>query len=253
MLCSCKEEIFGAKSAMETDEKQRKNTKRRVLIAVVSALVAAIVLTVGLLNYFLPFRTLFLPAAEVPPRGEGEMRFHFLDVGQADCTIVEFPDGKTLVVDGGSSSRESEDKVASYLFGLGSPRLTIVATHADLDHFGGFSYLLETFEVEKAYLPILPSEAMEYTEFLSDLEEEGCETETLSRYKSISGGDAFCMCLSPYSAGETEENDASTVLYFDYMGVQTVLSSDISAEREKKLVLEYGLMEGIFDADGGGA
>lgn len=66
--------------------------RRRVLRLLRTALVCLIALAVALLFSIVPYRS-FLPAAQIAAHGEGEMRLHFLSVGQGDCTIVEFRAG----------------------------------------------------------------------------------------------------------------------------------------------------------------
>ena len=33
-----------------------------------------------------------------------DLKIHFVDVGQGDCTFIETPYGKTILIDGGGSS-----------------------------------------------------------------------------------------------------------------------------------------------------
>ncbi len=210
--------------------------------------IAAIVCAVALTAYFVPFRRL-LPAYDFTARREGELRLHFLDVGQGDCTLVEFPDGQVLVIDAGDGSFTYANKLVRYVKGLKPTSLTMLVTHADFDHYGGFEALLDVFGVGKFYLPLLPSKDDGYVSLLKRIEKMECETEILTRYGTIKNScGAYLVAISPYSIGETDDNDSSTVLYFSYGGVNAVFSADISAAREKRLVNEYALDETLFDS-----
>ena len=220
---------------------------RRMLCIVRAGLVCLIALAVALLFYIVPYRV-FLPAAQIAARREGEMRLHFLSVGQGDCTIVEFPDGSALVVDAGDGSFANDDYIVRYIKGLAPASLMLAATHADSDHYGGLTELLRVFDVEKVYLPAVGSETGAYARLLSAVEQEGCATETFVRYKSLlDRSGAYLVCISPHAEGETDENEAAAMLYLEYEGVRVVLSSDTSSARERELLAEYALSEHIFD------
>ena len=75
-----------------------KRVKRVVKYSLIALIVTALAITAALVPY-----RLLLPAVAIPERAKGEMRVHFLDVGQGDCTIVEFPSGDALVVDAGAN------------------------------------------------------------------------------------------------------------------------------------------------------
>ncbi len=224
--------------------KRRAFLKRFCSVAVAVTFVSAL----ALFEAFVPLRTL-LPAYSFPDLSEGELRIHFLDVGQGDCSIVQFPDGGVLVIDAGDGSWENENKLARYLKGLSPSSVSMLATHADSDHYGGFTALLKTFGADKFYLPAISSDAVSYQKLLETIGKIGCETTTLSRYDTIrDDSGAYAVCLSPYSSGETDENDASTLLYFDYEGVSVLFGADISATREQKLAREYALDNTLFDS-----
>ena len=211
---------------------------------------ALLIIALALTARFLSYRSL-LPAVEIAARAEGEFRIHFLAAGQGDCTIVEFPDGELLVVDAGRGSFAEENYLLRYIKGLRPKEISLIATHADADHFGGFTELLALYRVKKVYLPLLDAETSEYRRFLNAVARERCETETLARYSLIAhDSGAYLACVSPLSDGETDENDASAVLYLSCGGVNVLLCGDISAAVERKLAREYALAEGIFDCGG---
>ncbi len=210
---------------------------------------AVLVIAVALIAHFVSFDR-FLPAEKIAARQEGELRIHFLDVGQGDCTMIEFPTGNVLVIDAGDGGFASRSHVLRYLKGLGPASVSLLATHADADHYGGFRTLLRAYGADKIYLPAVPSQAQGYLAFLDAVASSGAETETLTRYDTLTDGSgARLVCLSPYSAGETDENDSSTVLYLDYGGVRCMLCGDISSARERRLVREYLLDSAIFGED----
>jgi competence protein ComEC len=78
------------------------------------------------------------------------LRVTFLDVGQGDATVVEFPGSAVLLVDGGGFPRTDFDPgqaiVARYLWARKIGRVDFVAmSHADLDHAGGLGFLVGEF------------------------------------------------------------------------------------------------------------
>ncbi len=221
--------------------------KRRIRALAIACVIFAFLIALTLLYYFIPFERL-LPAYAISPRKEGELRIHFLDVGQGDCTIVEFPDGELLVIDAGDGSWEANVSVIRYLKGLNADEPALLITHADLDHYGGISQILRCFGATQLYLPVVSSSAAAYTEMLSQAEKIGCPTSVMKRYGVIShSSGAYLVCLSPYSQ-ETDENDSSAVLWLDYGGVSALFSGDVSKAREEKLLEEYRADKDIFNS-----
>jgi competence protein ComEC len=97
----------------------------------------------------------------------------FLDVGQGDSALIEFPDGRRMLIDGGgvaagrflelqdqSTFSIGEDVVSAYLFSRGIRRLdAVILTHAHNDHLSGLFDVLANFEVGELWLgrnPMIP-------------------------------------------------------------------------------------------------
>src|SRR5262249_32358476 len=74
--------------------------------------------------------------------GDGRLRITFLDVGQGDATLVELPEGRRILIDGGPGGARrfdvGERVLAPFLWNRFVSRLDAVAlTHSDSDHSGG--------------------------------------------------------------------------------------------------------------------
>ena len=72
----------------------------------------------------------------------------YLDVGQGDASVIELPDGRTMLMDTGKTGREP----ASFLKYRGMQRIDIlVVSHAHPDHTGGLEYLTDRFHVREIW------------------------------------------------------------------------------------------------------
>ena len=80
-----------------------------------------------------------------------DLEIVFLDVGQGDAAFVRFPNGKTMVVDGGERNAYfdcGEQVLLPFLRYMGVRRVdVVVASHSHNDHIGGLVTLLEQMEV----------------------------------------------------------------------------------------------------------
>lgn len=70
------------------------------------------------------------------------LRIRFLNVGNGDCTIIELPDGNTMVVDicNGNGSNTRLDNPIAHL-SRASSIFRYVQTHPDMDHMDGLDAL----------------------------------------------------------------------------------------------------------------
>jgi len=79
----------------------------------------------------------------------------FLDVGEGDAAVIAFPDGKAMLIDGGSRTRFRDygaQTVVPLLEYFGIHQLTwLVATHPHNDHIGGLLSVTDAFPVDTVW------------------------------------------------------------------------------------------------------
>ncbi len=84
------------------------------------------------------------------------LRATFLDVGQGDSALIEFPDGNVMLIDGGGTFSETFDigrsVVAPYLWNSGIRKVDyIVSSHPQLDHIEGLVYVIDKFSIGEVW------------------------------------------------------------------------------------------------------
>ena len=80
------------------------------------------------------------------------LKVHYLDVGQGDCTFIEFPDDTTMMID--ASIASYSEHIIKYVQDLGVTKIDyFVLTHSDNDHVGGAKAVFDAFEIVNVYRP----------------------------------------------------------------------------------------------------
>lgn len=182
---------------------------------------------------------------------EDRLEVVFLDAGQGDAIFLRFPNGRTMLVDGGARTRYFDAGrwvIAPFLRHKGIRKVDIVApTHSDNDHIGGLISILEDFPVD--YVVDSGQYADTWTDdrFYELVQEKG-----ITRY-SVSAGDsliglggvgAFVLhpapaFVSPKGNAPLGTNNASVVLRISYGGTSLLLTGDAEKEAER-LLLSWG-------------
>ncbi len=86
------------------------------------------------------------------PDGDA-VRVTFLDVGQGDAAVVELPEGRTVLIDGGGTSERFDmgrNVVGPFLWNRGVRTIDrVIGTHPQVDHVGGLAWILRHFPVSQ--------------------------------------------------------------------------------------------------------
>ena len=243
-------------------EKEKIEKIRKKVIFIVAGVLFLVLLSFCILSAFYPLATwkYHFRLPDIAARADGELRLHFIDVGQGDCIVVELPDGKTMIVDGGNGTEEADKAVMRYLNALDIDRIDyMMVTHADTDHCGGLATVLKYKEIGHAYLPpVLSTANAAYAKFYKQLNQEGCGVQYTSRAVTLSVTESktpyTLQMLYPYAvdvdklSNVADDNLTSGVFWLDYHGVSALFTGDAPCSTEEMLMRDDKL--GVFKKNG---
>ncbi|MGB7203377.1 MAG: ComEC/Rec2 family competence protein [Pyrinomonadaceae bacterium] len=197
------------------------------------------------------------------PRPDGRLHIDFLDVGQGDSIFVTFPNGKTMLVDGGGRFDYRKTDNAAEAFepdtrGIGEAVVSevlwakgyssidhILATHADADHIQGLTDVAKNFQIGSAVFGRMPMNDPDFVELTQVLQRRGITTETISRGEILTLGDARVEVLYPLQSSDenaASDNNNSVVLRVVYGSRAVLLTGDIERAAEAALVAGGGTL-----------
>ena len=182
-----------------------------------------------------------LPAdTAAPVSGEG-LTVSFIDVGQADCALLECG-GEFMLIDGGN--RDDGQLVVSYLEQQGVETLSaVVCTHAHEDHVGGLPSVLAVYPTQAVYAPTRTYASKVFDDFVYYTDQQGLEITIPAPGDQFSLGQAEVTVLGPVKS-YAEANNTSIVLRVDYGETVFLFTGDVEIDAENDM-LDY--WEGRLD------
>ncbi len=196
---------------------------------------------------------LFVSTSPSEKSREGMLRVSFIDVGQGDAALVEFPDGKTMLIDAGPRAGDydsGERIVVPFLRRRGIEKIDyVVASHPHADHIGGFASVFKSFDVNTVLESGQPARDPIYREYADALQKENCRVDTARKgLSAIQMGEAKLYILYPTPAhidADTSHlhanlNNTSVVLKLCYGWTSILFTGDAERDAEEEIVLSYG-------------
>ncbi|GLC89891.1 MBL fold metallo-hydrolase [Lysinibacillus piscis] len=175
-----------------------------------------------------------VPTEKVPVSAGHEMKVHFIDVGQGDSILIESPNGKTMLVDGGVKG--AGQNVVSYIKSLGMTKLDIVvATHPDADHIGGLIPVLSTLKVGQFYDSGKVHTSQTFEELLTLVDTKNIPYDVPQTGDTLAFDEAIQVKVLHADEQAVDNNDASIVLKITYGQVSFLLTADAGIAIEKDM------------------
>lgn len=165
------------------------------------------------------------------------LNVHFIDVGQADCALLE-SNGEYIIIDGGNV--EDSSLVVSYLEKLGVTKLeAVIASHAHEDHVGGLPGVLAVFETAAVYAPTSTYSSKCFDDFVYYTDQQGLSITIPSPGDVISFGDATATVLGPVKS-YADPNNTSIVLMVEFGGTRFLFTGDMETGAENDMLDYWG-------------
>lgn len=163
-----------------------------------------------------------------------ETRLHFLDVGQADCTLIE-SGGEYLLIDAGDST--SDSKIINYLNNLNIENIDyVIATHPHADHIGSMDNVINDFNVKNIILPDAVATTKTYNNMLDAVEDNNVNAIKADVGDKYSFGECSFEIICPYEIDEENLNNSSVGIILTHGNNKMLFMGDGEAKVEEQII-----------------
>jgi len=183
-----------------------------------------------------------VPDLGLPQSGAGRLTLHFVDVGQGDAAVLRTPNGHFVVIDAGPRDDRfdaGESRVVPLLQREGADAIDVlVASHAHVDHVGGFGAVLRSMPVGTVVEPATPGTDSTYREMLGVVGRSGAAWDAARSGEEFVVDSVRFTVLHPdtaWSGWGVDLNDDSVVLLVRYGGFRAIFMGDAGEAPEATL------------------
>ena len=161
------------------------------------------------------------------------LKIYFVDVGQADCILIN-DNNEYSLIDAGNN--EDGEKIVKYFKDLGITKFKYVfGTRAHEDHIGGMDNIIENFQIEHFYMPDTITTTRTFEEVLDALEEKNIAFETPEEDENLTFSDTVFKVLH-VGKDKRDLNDTSIVLKLTYKNTSYLFMGDATSSVEKDIL-----------------
>lgn len=168
----------------------------------------------------------------------GQLKVHFIDVGQADSILIQ-QGNENMLIDAGNN--DDENTLKNYLASLGVKELKYaIATHPHEDHIGSMDYIMNSLKVGQIYAPKVTASTKTYENLVNAVKNKGMQFKVPSVGETFYVGQAKCTILAPNNSTYDDLNNYSIVVKVEF-GNNSFLFTGDAEETSEKEMLSKGL------------
>ena len=168
-----------------------------------------------------------------PTKEAGEMKVHFLDVGQGLSILVQ-SDGQTMIYDGGDKSTSSF--VVSYLQKQNVTTIDyLISSHYDSDHMAGLIGCLNAFDVKNVISSDYEHDSKLYQSFIQTVADKGLPMQHPAVGTEFSFGSGSFQILAPATIDPNDSNKNSVAIKLTNGNNSFIFTGDAENTSEKAM------------------
>ena len=175
-----------------------------------------------------------------PPQVLGEAIFHFIDVGQGDCVLIQ-AENKNILIDAGTG--DSASYLFRYLENLDVDYIDyFINTHPHEDHLGGAESILTSIDVGTVFVNGTASNSKFFEEFLDVLIKKEI-TPVIPDLDCIYELGPFRIKFLSPTKTHIDENDNSLVCTVEFGEIKALFMGDAEKNIESELLQNKKLID----------
>ena len=167
-----------------------------------------------------------------------ELKIHYIDVGQGDCTLITC-DGHYMLIDAGNNNKGTA--VQNYLTKQGIKNLDyVIGTHPDSDHIGGLDVVIYKFTCSTVIMPGITSKTATYRDVVDTMTNKGYKNTLPVVGTTYTLGDATFTIIAPNKSYSKDTNNSSVGIKLTH-GDNTFLFTGDAENKAEDDILSNGI------------
>ena len=241
-------------------KKKAKKLSSAKLWSIISAsIVVFISIVLIIINIFIPVKYIASYCVIGRRAQTGTMRVTFVDVGFGDSIIIELPDGKNMLIDGGNGKYSNNSKLLKELNKRDIDTIDyLICSSVNGEHCGGLSQVLKYKKVKTVYMPYCTDKYIteEFCSFYDLTQKSGAATVYSEYGAGISTDSYFFTVISPSmidmedneyatlnkNPSKTARNNSSAVIWLEYADTAFLFTSDVEGSILSSILSSYQLV-----------
>lgn len=157
----------------------------------------------------------------------------YLDVGQADSTLIEYKD-KNILIDAGNNG--DGELLVDYFKSLNIDKFDyVIATHPHEDHIGGMDDIISNFKIDNFFAPAVEQSQKTYKDMINALKKNDVDLITPREDAEYKLDELNFKVLSIDNNKEEINND-SIVIKLNYLNNSFLFMGDLEKEKELEIL-----------------